>query len=123
MTGAVSDLWCSEIPGLSSDRASDLTGRANDDQRVDAVRARYCRAFMRLPGVVSFGKTRLSVWSRRMGAQAPVSAGVLDGALIVGVLDDSYLPGEPLFIEGVPVVVRVTGRPRRVGTTSQSAQG
>jgi hypothetical protein len=117
------DLWCSEIPELSSDPVGDLTGRTNDGRRVDGVRARYCVVFMGLPGVVSFGMTRLSVWSSRAGVHAPAFPEVLDWALSVGVLDDSYLPGGPLFVEGVAVVVRVTGRGRRVVTASPSVQG
>jgi hypothetical protein len=108
---------------LSGDPTSDLTGRANDQRRVDRARARHCEAFMRLPGVVSFGMTRLSVWSRRGRLEEPPSAGLLDFALIVGVLDDSYLPRGPLFVEGVPVVVHVAGLPRRVAASATVIQG
>jgi hypothetical protein len=120
---AVTERWCSEIPALSTDPKSDLTGRTNDEDRVNRVRAGYCEAFMRLPGVVSFGMTRLSAWSRRMGEEAPASDKLLDFAISVGVVDESGLPAGPLFIEGVPVVVRVVGLPRRVATDATVVQG
>ena len=119
---AVTELWCSMIPPLSRDPQSDLTGRANDHDRVDEVRSRYCETFMGLPGVVSFGMTRLSVWQRRQGTEPAASAPVLDFALSVGVLDDRRLPLEPLFLEGVPLVARAVRLPRRSRPVRRTTQ-
>ena len=63
----VTGLWRARIPALSSDIASDLTGVENDEARVDRIRERYCSDFMALPGVVSFGMTKLWVWAERRG--------------------------------------------------------
>ena len=73
------------------------------------------------PGVVTFGMTSLWVWARREGEERSGLCGVLDGALFVGVRDESR--GQ-LFVEGVPVLVRVVGLPRRLAATrSAVAQG
>jgi hypothetical protein len=112
----VAALWRARIPALSTDAASDLTGVANDEVRVDRTRERYCSEFMALPGVVSFGMTKLRVWAQRLGDEPSEPRGVLDGALSVGVRDGASLPRGPLFVEGVPVVVRIVGVPRRVST-------
>ena len=110
----VTALWRHRIPPLSTDAASDLTGVANDDARVDRIREQYCSDSMAVPGVVSFGMTKLSVWAQHRGDEPSESRGVLDGALSVGVRDAASLPRGPLFVEGVPVVARVVGVPRRV---------
>jgi hypothetical protein len=112
----VTALWRARILGLSTDAASDLPGAANDDARVDRIRERYCSDFMALPGVVSSGMTRLWVWAEHRGEESSESRGVLDGALSVGVLDVKSLPRGLWFVEGVPVVARVVGVPRRVST-------
>jgi hypothetical protein len=120
----VTALWRDRIPALSTDAASDLTGVANDEARVDRIRERYCSDFMAVPGVVSFGMTKLWVWAQRRGEEPSESRGVLDGALSVGVREVASLPRGPLFVEGVPVVVRVVGVPRRVSTQRlDAAQG
>jgi hypothetical protein len=112
----VTALWCARIFALSTDAASDLTGVANDEARVDRIRERYCSDFLALPGVVSFGMTKLWVWAQGRGEEPSGSRGLLDGALSVGVRDVASLPQGPLFVEGVPLVVRVIGVPRRVST-------
>jgi len=109
-------LWRARIPALSTDGSSDLTGVANDEARVARIRERYCSDFMTLPGVVSFGMTKLWVWAQRWGEQPSERRGVLDGALSVGVREVASLPRGPLLVEGVPVVVRIVGVPRRVST-------
>jgi hypothetical protein len=112
----VTALWRDRIPAVSTDAPSDLTGVANDEARVDRIRERYCSDFMAVPGVVSFGMTKLWVWAQRRGEEASESRGALDGALSVGVREVASLPRGALFLEGVPVVVRVVGVPRRVST-------
>jgi len=109
----VTALWRARIPTLSPGAASDLTGVANDEARVDRIRERYCSDFLALPGVVSFGMTKLA---RCRGEEPPERSGVLDGALSVGVRQAASLPRGPLFIDGVPIVVRIVGMPRRVPT-------
>src|ERR1700728_1905513 len=98
----VTALWRARIPALSTDTDSDLTGVANDEARVDRIWERHCSDFMALPGVVSFGKTKLRVWAQHCGEQPSERRGVLDGALSVGVREVGSLPRGPLFVEGVP---------------------
>ena len=106
----VTDLWCSAVPALAKKQTTDLTGRVNDQDRVDEVRERYSDALVRLPGVVALGTTRLSVWSKDRTEDQPASSDAHDHAIFVGVEDGSDVPELPLFLEDVPIVVDVTGR-------------
>lgn len=106
----VTDLWCSAVPALAKNQAAELTGRVNDQAQVDEVRERYCDALARLPGVVALGTTRLSVWSEDRKEELPSSSHAPDHAIFVGVEEESDVPEFSLFLEDVPIVVRVTGR-------------
>lgn len=116
-------MWRARIRGLSTDPASDLSGVANDEARVRSNWDRHRAEFMGVPGVVSFGITGLGLWAPLRGDERFGTRGVLDGALSVGVRDVESLPRGPLFVEGVPVVVRVVGVPRRVSTGRLRAEG
>jgi hypothetical protein len=108
--GGVADEWCTRIRALRASPAPDVVGRANDNARVDAIRAKYREQFMRLPGVVMFGMTTMSTTSESHANTSRLA----DGALVVGVVDESFVPERPLYIEGVAIVVEVTGQPHRV---------
>ena len=104
----VTALWCSLLPALTGTQSP--TGRANDQARVDGVRERYSRELMGLPGVIALGTTRLSARSQTGKAPPPPSSQADDHAIFIGVEDESYAPEARLFLEGLPIVVRVTGR-------------
>ena len=127
--------WCALIPALSSDVADDLTGQANSKERVAEIRHRYRSELDRLHAEhVWFGITVLSLWSPDTYEDSPefvngsyfalsvgfpsglapwsaeVAADVptsLDYALCAHVPGPSQLPRGPLFLEGVPLVVRI----------------
>jgi hypothetical protein len=127
--------WCLAIPAFSTDPASDLTGRANRYQRVQGILGRYRRELSRLvPTGAGAGITRLSCRSPASRDDRPdlthangfaLSAGVpsglppsvpedhetcwaaLDYALMVMVPDESHLPRGAVFLQGVPLVVRI----------------
>ena len=61
--------------------------------------------------------------AQRRDEEASESRGALDGALSVGVREVASLPRGALFLEGVPVVVRVVGVPRRASTERLGGSG
>ena len=134
--------WCLVLPALSTDPASDLTGRANGPERVRDVLHRYRRELQSLvPYGAGTGMTRLSCWSPALRDDRPdltragdfaLSVGIpsdispppspedraagwaaVDYALTVSVHHESQLPRGPLYLDGVPLVIRIT-RPRSV---------
>ncbi|HWH12191.1 MAG TPA: hypothetical protein VG165_13770 [Solirubrobacteraceae bacterium] len=128
--------WRALIPALSSDIHDDLTGRANSKERVAEIRYRYRSDLDRLHAEhVRFGITVLSLWSPDTYEDSPefvngdyfaLSVGVpsglapwsaevaenvpisLDYALCAHVPGPAQLPRGPLFLEGVPLVVRIS---------------
>jgi hypothetical protein len=64
--------WCLVVPALSTDPASDLTGRATDYQRVQGILTRHRRELQRLvPTGAGTGRTRLSCWSSASRDERP----------------------------------------------------
>jgi hypothetical protein len=138
------------LPALSTDPASDLTGRANGHERVLGVLERHRRELQSLvPNGAGTGMTRLSCWSPAARDDRPdlthagdfaLSRGVpsglssldipedhatgwaaLDYAVSVSVPDETHLPWGPLYLDGVPVVVRII-RPRSLMPLQRRAE-
>jgi hypothetical protein len=98
--------WLRNVPALARTPSTASLGEITED-RVAELHRRYCSALMDLPGVVTCG----------IGREPPMrDAGDRGGeryVLRIGVLR-GHAPSGPLFIEEVPVVVRVVGQPHRV---------
>ena len=96
---------CPGLPGASRDPAADLTGKANDLERVRRVKDRYERAIFRhCRAVVGFGI------GKRRHARRPASPSDKDYVIVVYLRSPRYLPrNRRIFLAGVPLVFRVTG--------------
>ncbi len=111
----IAEEWCCAIPAISKSSREDVARHGTDRARVGEVWDRYREQVMHLPGVVEFRRTRLAIWAEATAQErADTSQPRRDHALYVGVLDNGHQPSGPLLLEGVPLVVRVTGKPRRV---------
>jgi hypothetical protein len=123
------------MPALSTEVDSDLTGSANGYERVRAILGQYRQELQALvPEGLGTGITRLCCWApasrterpdlTRSGdfalcvgvpsglspfdpEEPPIGQVALDYAIAVTVSDESQLPRGPLFLEGVPLVVRI----------------
>jgi hypothetical protein len=143
--------WRRLIPALSSEPGDDLTGRANSLERVRAIKVRYRADLERLlPERIHFSISLLSLWSAASYEDRPdfveddrfalsvgapsglapwspeLAAGAaraLDYALCANVPDKEHLPSGPLFLEGVPLVVRIWKMTQPLARTVGAAAG
>jgi hypothetical protein len=110
-SGRAGRSWCPQIPELTADRKTDLTGKANTYSRVAAINGRYGSSILRrCRGVVGVGVSTYRVLrQRKRNLGPPARATETDYVLLVNVKAASDLPDGPLFLEGVPLVFRVSG--------------
>jgi hypothetical protein len=114
------DAWCSALPALTTDRRTDLTGKANTFQRVQAVQERYGDALLRCPGVTGHGigkvKDSKAVNDPAVPPEraATISHAEKDHLISVCLLSRRHRPERHLFLEGVRLEFDVTGRARTV---------
>lgn len=102
--------WCPAIAGLTSARATDLTGKADTYRRVAAVNARYGPEVLRkCHGVVSVGVSTVGCVRPQSHTCTPATRTESDYVLAVGVKTRADLPPGPLFLHGVRLVFQVTG--------------
>ncbi len=86
-----------------------------EETRAQAVRDQYGPLIMSMPGVVSVGVTDLDRLGESLAEKLwPKSRGVGGYALAVGVRSTDDVPDVPLVLNGVPILVRAVGEPRRV---------
>ena len=108
--------WDDALPGLSHDPDDDLTGKANDYERVRDVQQRYGDALMRMPGVHGHGLTRVAVVRGSAGTAS--SAETADWVISVHVLPGAAAPTPPVFLDGVPLIVRRSEMARALGVAA-----
>ena len=110
------EAWRSALPALTTDRRTDLTGKANTFQRVRRIQARYADAIMRCPGVQGHGIGKVKGSKAVHDPDIPperakrVSDGENDYLISIHLLSRRHRPGRPLFLEGVRLRFVVTGR-------------
>jgi hypothetical protein len=112
----VAKAWCSAVPALTTDRGTDLTGEANTFRRVQRIKERYEESIMkRCPGVTGVGIAKVKPSEAVNDPEVPperaksVSEAEKDHLISVHLLSPRHRPERPLFLEGVPVRVMVTG--------------
>ena len=98
-----------EIPGATSDARTDRSGKDNTRMRVEQVRRRIEPAVVSCPGFASIGIGSLRLEGAR---DAPPRIGPIprsDPYYVISVMftDRGYLPQQPVFVDGVPVLFRV----------------
>ena len=91
--------WCPALEALTTDRRTDLTGRANTLQRVRHVKNRHSRRLARCPGVVGFG-----IGKKTGGLPADQ-----DHLISIFLVASRHRPRDPLFLDGVPIHFKITG--------------
>jgi hypothetical protein len=102
------------MPSLSSDPTTDLTGSANTAVRVRRVVDRVGITMLhRCPGVVAVGVGNLRV-ERALAERTRLPPGSVrpqdkDYILSVGLRSASDAPSGPLFLDGVRLLLTVTG--------------
>jgi hypothetical protein len=105
------ELWRAALPALTTRDDCDLSSARSSYERVVGVHEEYCGQILALPEVVGCGITRLSASTGGSGISA---AEALDYAISVRVDAQFAMPERPIFLDGVPVVIRARGLPRRV---------
>ena len=107
----VASAYCAAIKGLTEDAAGDLTGRANDEARVQGVMASHLDEVRTCPGVSGMDMSIAAFADSELGERAdfpdvrPGDVGA-NFVLRLFVRERRYVPAKnPLYLDGVRVYV------------------
>jgi hypothetical protein len=124
----VAKTWCSGLPALTTNRRTDLTGKANTFQRVQRIKDRHAKAIVeRCPDVTGIGIGKMKGSKLVNDPDVPperakrVSDAEKDHLISIFLLSRRHRPERPLFLEGVRLRFEVTG-PIRLAPSERSSR-